>query len=109
MDGYVNFLREFDEPIPIEANDTWKGGIICAVKKFKQKKAAEMLAYAYDTYLMEFDEDLPLDQLIAQRVERYKYPEVEEGEDLIVWRINLHKNRILNGREALDGKRDFDY
>lgn len=107
MDKYINFLREFDEPIPLEANDTWEGAIICGVKKFKQKKAAEMLAYAYDTYLMEFDADQPLDQLIAQRVANYQYPDKDKSN--IIWSINQYKERILAGREALDGRSDFDY
>jgi hypothetical protein len=104
---YFKFLQEFDEipPIEAQAGDNWRIALERTARKFQQQKIAEMLPYAYETYLLEFDTFDNIPQLIADRVARYKYDiESKEYKEMIE-----NREFILDGREALTDKRDFDY
>ncbi len=101
----LEVLKEFDEPIPIEAYSDWRIAVRLAAYRFRQKKAAEMLPYVYDSYLLEFDDEEDVDKIIAQRVERVQF----DNKYNIYTRLLYEKKEFLDGREALTGKRDFDY
>ncbi len=105
LDEDIEVLKEFDEPIPIDALSDWRIAVRLAAARFRQKKAAEMLPYAYDSYLLEFDEGEDVEQIIAQRVAHVKY----NNQYNIYDQLLRCKKEFLNGREALTGKRDFDY
>jgi hypothetical protein len=105
LEDDLDFLQEFDEPVPIEAYSDWRFAIKIAVYRFKQKKAAEMLPYAYDSYLLEFDDDEDLDTMIARRVANHQYDNKYQSYDELL----ENKKEFLDGREALTGKRDFNY
>ena len=108
IEDCIEFLRKFNEPIPIEAGDDWTIALLIATRKFKQAKIIEMMPYAYDTYLLEFDADEPLESLILRRAAHYHYDPVAKGDDFYELKMMV-RNLILDGREALDGRRDFDY
>lgn len=105
LEDDLETLKEFDEPIPIEAYSDWRFAVRMATYRFRQKKAAEMLPYVYDSYLLEFDDETDTDKIIAQRVARVQFSD-KYG---IYKHLLYKKNEFLNGREALTGKRDFDY
>jgi hypothetical protein len=105
LEDDLKLLQEFDEEIPIEAHKDWRSAILLAVYRFKQKKAAEMLPYAYDSYMLEFDEDEDIDTRIARRVANHQYENKYSTYDHLVY----YKEEFLDGREALTGKRDFNY
>ncbi len=101
----LKLLKEFDEPIAVEAADDWREAIRVATFRFKQRKAAEMLPYAYDTYLLEFDEDEDAQSIVARRLATHQY----NNEYKLYNYLLRTKSRFLDGREALTGKRDFNY
>ena len=104
---YFKFLQEFDEipPIEAQAGDNWRIALERTARKFQQQKIAEMLPYAYEAYLLEFETLDNMPQLIADRVARFKYDtESKAYKDMIE-----NREFILDGREALTGQRDFDY
>jgi hypothetical protein len=101
------YLKTIDEPVQMIADEDWRFSLKVSVMWFKQSKAIEVLPYAYETYLMEFEEDLPLEQLIDERVARYKFD--KEDKNYVMEIINIYKKRILDGREILDGVRDFNF
>jgi hypothetical protein len=101
----LEFLKNCSEVVPMVANDDWRASVVESVKLYKQKKATEMMPYVYETYRMEFDEDESVERIIANRVARYKFDE----EDSIYEHITLINNYVLDGRETLDGVRDFNY
>ncbi len=107
LEDDLKLLQEFYEEIPIEANSDWRAAIQLAVYRFKQRKAAEMLPYAYDSYLLEFDEAEDIDAMIARRVANHDFKDEDN-----LYSFNQHqyyKEEFLDGREALAGKRDFNY
>ena len=108
IDECIEFLRSFEEEIPIEASSDWESAILLTVRKFKQLKTLEMLPYAYETYMLEFDDDVPFEQIMAERVSRYHYDYKAQKDYLYESRLRS-KRYILDGREALDGVRDFNY
>ena len=75
---------------------------------FKQSKAAEVLPYVYETYLMEFDTELPVEQLINERVARFEFDKGEDNKH-IFYITDLRKKDILIGRKSLDGVENFDF
>ena len=105
LDDDIKLLKEFDEPIAIEAADDWREAIRQATFRFKQRKAAEMLPYAYDTYLLEFNEEEDAQSIVARRLATHQYSNRYRSYD----RLLGTKNEFLDGREALTGKRDFNY
>lgn len=107
MDDDLDFLQAHDEPIRIDAHDDWRIAIRLATYRFKQNKAAEMLPYAYDSYLLEFDDEMDVNEIIANRVANFQYP--KEDKYNLHERLMYEKEEFLNGREALTGRRDFDY
>ena len=107
MSDDLDFLQEHDEPIPVDAHDDWRIAIRLATYRFKQRKAAEMLPYAYDSYLLEFDDETDVDKIIATRVANFQYD--KEDQFRLYKHLMNEKEEFLNGREALTGKRDFDY
>jgi hypothetical protein len=104
LDDDLEVLQEFDEPIPIEACSDWRIAVRIAAARYRQKKAAEMLPYAYDTYLLEFDDE-DVDKIIEQRVAHFQYVEKYNTYQHLLY----YKEVFLKGREALTGKQDFDY
>jgi hypothetical protein len=104
---YFDFLQEFEEVPAIEAQsgDNWRIALERTARKFKQIRVAEVLPYAYETYLLGFENLDNIPRLIAQRVACYTYDTTTKHYD------SMMENRefILDGREALTGKRDFDY
>ena len=103
----VYFLQEFNQDIAIEAASDWRDAIILTARRFKQQKIAEVLPYAYATYMLEFDEDKPIKQLIAERIERYKQTPIKDDDHDHQMNVMV-KDIFLNGRESLTGRRDFD-
>jgi hypothetical protein len=104
---YFNFLQELGENIPIIAkpNDSWRVALERTVRKFQQPKIADFLPYAYDTYLLEFDQLDNIPQLIADRVARFTFDTSTESYKKML----KDRGYLLDGREALTGRRDFDY
>lgn len=104
---YFDFLQEFEEVPQIEAQkgDNWRVALERTARKFQQIRIAEMMPYAYETYLLEFENLENIPRLIAQRVACYTYDTTAKEYE------SMMDNRefILDGREALTGKRDFDY
>ncbi len=107
LEDDLAFLQETNEPVAIDAYSDWRIAVRVAVYKFRQKKAAEMLPYAYDSYLLEFDDEEDVNKSIANRVAAYKYD--EEDRYNTYKRLMHYKKIFLDGREALTGKRDFKY
>ncbi len=105
LDEDLKVLKEFDEPIPIDAYSDWRIAVRMAAYRFRQKKAAEMLPYVYDTYLLEFDEEMDVDKIIDERVAHVQFNDTYSTYSHLLY----YKNEFLDGREALTGKRDFDY
>jgi hypothetical protein len=104
-----NFLKSFlDEPIAMIAHEDWRFSMKISVLWFKQCKAVEVLPYIYDTYLMEFDRDMPAEQLIEERVARFEFDRNEDNKH-IFFMIDLQKKDILTGRKSLDGVENFDF
>jgi hypothetical protein len=104
LEDDLAFLQEFNEPIKIEAFDDWRTAIMVATYRFKQNKAAEMLPYAYDTYLLEF-EDEDEETILLKRLAKHRFDPNQRAYKI----LSYHKEEFLDGREALTGKRDFDY
>jgi hypothetical protein len=105
LEENLNFLQSFDEEIPIGGHSNWQIAIALATYTFKQQKAAEMLPYAYDSYLLEFDDADNADTIMAYRIAHCQFDEENEHyQDL-----KEAKKKFLDGREALTGKRDFNY
>jgi hypothetical protein len=102
---YFNFLQEFDVELSIKSNKNWRIAIEETARKFQQSKVAEILPYAYETYLIGLGDYETIPQLIEERVARYKYDTTSNAY------MYMMENRaeMLEGREALTGKRDFDY
>ena len=105
---YINFLTSWDEPIAMKADENWRTAIILTVRWFKQSKIADMLPYVYETYLLEFDEDQPLEEMIAEKAARYHYEPDPNRDYLHTYHLE-YKERVLDGRQSLDGVRDFNY
>lgn len=105
LTNYFLFLKEIDEKIPIEAHENWRVALEQAVRKFQQVKIADLLPYAYDAYLIGFEEMDSSPATIAKRVANHRYVEdCEEYEAMIE-----NRNYFLQGRKALDENQDFDY
>jgi hypothetical protein len=99
-------LTQFNELIKIKANKDWRKALEMPARRFRQKKIAEMLpsAYAaYATYALEFDEDLPPETIVADRVAHY----VLEITSMDYQTLEFARDMLLDGRASLDGVRDL--
>jgi hypothetical protein len=79
--NYIDFLlrlRKSGETIAFEPHEDWHESLRLTVARTKQRKIAEMLPYAYQTYLLEFQED---DWEIekARRIARFQFDEKNIG------------------------------
>ena len=99
------YLRDFKEPFPIEANDDWREAIQLMLRRQTQLRAADLLPYVYEAYLLEFDEPHNFKKIVADKIARHKY----DPEDSLWQLIEKYKRLILKARKACREPEDFDY
>ena len=99
------YLRDFKEPFPIEAHEDWREAIQLMLQRQTQLRAADLLPYVYETYLMEFDEPHNFKKIMADKIARHKY----DTDDSLLNLIEHYKRLILKGRKALREEENFDY
>ena len=99
------YLRDFKEPFPIEAHNDWREAVRLVLLRQTQLKAADMLPYVYETYLMEFDKPYNLKKIMADKIASHKY----DPQDVFYQVAESFKEYIFIGRKALQGDDDVDY
>lgn len=99
------YLRDFKEPFPIEAHEDWREAVRLVLLRQTQLKAAEMLPYVYETYLMEFDEPYNFKNIMADKIARHKF----DPNDVHYQCAESYKDCIYIGRKALSDHDDEDY
>jgi hypothetical protein len=99
------YLRDFPEPFPIEAHKDWREAIRLMLLKQTQLKAAEMLPYVYETYLLEFEKPYNFKKIMADKIARYPI----DPDDTYYKTATAYKEWITIGRKALQGDDDVDY
>jgi hypothetical protein len=104
-EGDYEYLKKIEGPVSLIAHEDWRFSLKISVLYYKQSKAAEVLSYAYEAYMMEFDEDTPFEQRIAERVARLEFDKEHHAYIIAQYR----KKRLLDARESLDGVRNFDF
>jgi hypothetical protein len=102
---YFNLLQEFDIELPIKSNKNWRIALEETAREFQQIKIAEFLPYAYETYLIGLGDYDSIKELIDERVARYSFNTESKEYKLMMER----REYMLEGREALTGKKDLDY
>ena len=99
------YLKDFKEPFPIEAHNDWREAVRLVLLRQTQLKAADMLPYVYETYLMEFDKPYNLKKIMADKIASHKY----DPQDVFYQVAESFKEYIFIGRKALQGDDDVDY
>lgn len=99
------YLEDFKEPFPIEAHSDWREAVRLVLLRQTQLRAAEMLPYVYETYLMEFEKPYNFKKIMADKIARHKY----DPDDVFYQVSESFKKSIFIGRKALHGDDDVDY
>ena len=99
----IEFMLLMDKEgldIPLVPHKNWIQGIEDTVIHIKRTRAAEMLPYAYQTYILEYeDEDWAI--LKAQRVKRFKFDEINEKYNAMInRRETIKQGKILRGEDV---------
>lgn len=90
-------LRNMGEEIALVPHTDWYQGIADTVKFVQKKKTADMLPYAHQTYLLEFDDD-DWETVRAQRVARFQFDdEVYANRYRKDWLETLARGKALRG------------
>ena len=90
-------LRNQGEAIALVPHTDWYDAIAITALQVRRKKTAEMLPYAYQTYMLEF-EDQDIETLMAERLARFKYNEEDERDWYRQsWRRKMAEGRALRG------------
>lgn len=90
-------LHSKGENIALVPHTNWYDAISETANLVRRKKTAEMLPYAYEAYMFEFeDQDIPA--LMAERLARFKFEEKGERN----WRRKFWRETMAEGR-ALRG------
>lgn len=78
---FLYALRQQGEEIALLPDSDWYESIVKTVAYVKRKKAAEMLPYAYQTYMLSFDseEEEDWEMLKAKRIANFKFDEENDG------------------------------
>lgn len=90
-------LRNKGETFALVPHTDWHDAIIATAAQIRRKKTAEMLPYAYQTYMLEFeDEDIPT--LMARRLARFKFDDTDRRNRFRKsWRADMDQGRALRG------------
>jgi hypothetical protein len=92
-------LRNMGEEIALVPHTDWYQGVADTVRHVRNKKTADMLPYAHQTYLLEF-EDCDWETLQAQRVARFQFDEESYNYyHLKDWRETLARGKALREEE----------
>lgn len=99
------YLRDFKEPFPIEAHEDWREAVRLVLLRQTQLKAAEMLPYVYETYVMAFEQPINFKKIMADKIARHTF----DPEDVFYKCTQSYKESIYIGRKALQDHDDEDY
>ncbi len=85
--------------VPVKAHYDWKQGLVQALYKYETRQVADAMKVVYEDYLMRRELGMEPDNLL----------EFEDREEQ--WKKNndLHRERILKGRELKGEPRDFNF
>lgn len=90
-------LRNMGEEIALVPHTDWYQGIEDTVRHVKNKKTADMLPYAHQTYLLEFEEG-DWETVQAQRVARFQFDEENYANyHRKDWHETLARGKALRG------------
>ena len=89
--------RKMGEVIAFEQHEDWFESVSQTVRNVKRRKTAEMLPYAYQTYMLEFEDD-DLEAVKLRRIARFKIDEKSNAYwHLKSWRETMDEGRALRG------------